>query len=265
VVDGFTAGHFIVRAASVRGDSHRHYGDPRQDAVTAALLGTAEQGVVLGVVADGVSAAQFSHHGAAIACAATVDALNSRVDAIELALNDGDEDRIRFEVVHALDEIAGRIIADAARLDTEPASLSTTIRAVLLPTSGSPWRASFSVGDGGTYRLRRGVWHAITGETVQSAPIIHSTAVHALPEQKFALRCRLWQAEANEVIAVCTDGLSQPLKDSQFADYLSDVWSSSEVPGTIRFLWQIQSRLRTYDDDRAVVCIWEFGTPSPPE
>jgi serine/threonine protein phosphatase PrpC len=148
-------------------------------------------------------------------------------------------------------------------LDAESTSLATTLRVALVPTSGSRYRASFNVGDGDTYRLVGNTWES-SDETksISNQAGVHSTAVHTLPGQSEMLRFKMWQAEQGEVLVVCTDGLSNPLRDEEFAGHLAKEWFR-EPPGTIRFLWQMQSRLRSYDDDRAVACVWETR-PSPP-
>lgn len=265
VVDGFIAGRFAVRAASVRGDRHRHLGSPRQDAMTAALLGTVERGVVLGVVADGVGSAELSHHGATVACATVVAALLEEASTLEAALSTGDKDSLFYHAVHVVDEVASEIEIEAQRLGSDPAALSTTLRVVLLPTGVSPWRVAFSVGDGETYRLIDGKWSAIGRRRESSDAVIHTTAVDALPGCASRMRFGMWEAVPGEIAVTCTDGLSQPLKDPDFSDYLAKEWSTGELPGTLRFMWQMQSRLRTYDDDRAVICVWDRDPSSPQE
>ncbi|MCY0955756.1 protein phosphatase 2C domain-containing protein [Streptomyces sp. H27-H5] len=70
VVDGATHGPLTVRAASVRGDSHRYHAEPRQDAVVVARLGAPgeDTGVLLLGVADGVGSVPRSHLGSHLVC-----------------------------------------------------------------------------------------------------------------------------------------------------------------------------------------------------
>lgn len=263
VVDGFAVARLVVRAASIAGDSHRYGGEPRQDALAVVAFGPGERGLVLAVVADGVGSEPYSHVGADVACKATVAALASRADDVEAALRRGLRDRLYFEVVHVIDEVAGAIEAEAAQLARPSRELAATLRAVLLPTDPEVRvRLAFSVGDGATFRLADSTWKPVRPRSGNDAGVL-STATAVLPLQPQELSVDLWIADPGETTIVCTDGLSEPLRDSQFAELLSDDWGQEEVPGMMRFLWQAQSRSRTYDDDRTVICIWESSTTSP--
>jgi serine/threonine protein phosphatase PrpC len=263
VVDGFAVAGLVVRAASIAGDSHRYGGEPRQDALAVVALGPGNRGLVLAVVADGVGSQPHSHVGAEAACKATVAALASRADDVEAALRGGLRDRLYFEVVHVIDEVATAIGTEAARLGKPGRELATTLRAVLVPTDPEVRvRLAFSVGDGATLRLAGNAWKPVRPRSDDDAGV-HSTATAVLPLQPQELSVDLWIADPGETTVVCTDGLSEPLRDAQFAELLSGDWSQEEVPGMMRFLWQAQSRSRTYDDDRTVICIWESSSTSP--
>ena len=266
VVDGFTAGSLTVRAASVAGDAHRHQGEPRQDAVAAVLVGPPERGLVMGVVADGVGSEPRSHVGAAAACRAAVASLARRAAALEAAIRDLQQDRLYFEVVHLIDEVTRSIEAEAVRISRPPGELATTIRAVVIPTDSTlRGRLAFSVGDGATLRLSDTTWIGIRQQE-STGSVVHDTATAVLPLHPDQLLVDIWSADLGETIVICTDGLSEPLRDRQFAELLAAEWNGATIPGTLRFLWQTQSRLRSYDDDRTVICIWdEPGTTSRPE
>jgi serine/threonine protein phosphatase PrpC len=261
LVDGFTVGALIVRAASIAGDAHRYDGVPRQDALATAVLGPPEHGLVLGVVADGVGSQRYSHVGAAAACKAAVTALVPRSGAIEAALRGGLRDRLHYELVHIADEVAAAIEAEAGRIAGSGEELATTFRAVLVPTDPKVRsRLAFSVGDGATFRLAEGGWTRIRPESTDDNGQVRDNATAVLPLHSAELRVDVWAGDPGDTIVVCTDGFSNLLGEKDFASTLAEDWGIAEVPGMMRFLWQAQSRLRGYDDDRTVICIWERTT-----
>jgi serine/threonine protein phosphatase PrpC len=265
VVDGFAVGTLTVRGASVAGDAHRYDGSPRQDAMATLLLGPPEGGLILAVVADGVGSEPCSHVGAAAACRATAAALAARAGAVETALRAAQLDRLYFEVVHVIDEATARVETEAARLSRPPRELATTLRAVLVPTDREVrTRLAFSVGDGGTLRLADAAWSPVWPAPGQDSGL-HDTSTAVLPLHPEEVRLATWTAAAGEAVIVCTDGFSEPLRDTQFAELLAKEWTGDPRPGTMRFLWQAQARLRSYDDDRTVACIWEAVPMSPAE
>jgi hypothetical protein len=166
-------------------------------------------------------------------------------------------------VVHVIDEAAMAITAEAVRLSRSSRELATTLRAVLVPTDPEVRaRLAFSIGDGATLCLAGGAWKPVRPGIGDDAEV-HVTATAVLPLQPEDLSVDMWTAKPGETTVVCTDGFSEPLRDVEFAALISGDWGQEEVPGVMRFLWQAQSRLRSYDDDRTVICIWERSTTSP--
>jgi serine/threonine protein phosphatase PrpC len=264
VVDGFNVGNLVVRAASIAGDSHRCDGEPRQDAVAVVAFGPRERGLVLAVVADGVGSQRHSHVGADTACKATVAALAARAGDVEAAIRGDLRDRLYFEVVHVIDEVAMAITSEAGRISQPSRELATTLRVVLVPTDPKVRaRLAFSVGDGATLSLAGTAWKPV-GPGFGDGTGVHDTATAVLPLHPQELAVEIWAADPGETIVLGTDGFSEPLRDEEFAELLAADWGQEEVPGMMRFLWQAQSRLRSYDDDRTVICIWESRTTSQP-
>jgi serine/threonine protein phosphatase PrpC len=299
-VDGFSVGALTVRGASVKGDGHRYGGLPRQDAMALCALGSggAANGhdLVAAFVADGVGSASHSHLGAAAACAAAVELCATHRDDLVKAMGRADRHLLLYQFVHIVDATAERLRALAAQHGLPPEAVATTLRALFVPIEqGNRFRAALWVGDGGTFRLRGRGWEpagagggnggrarhgggpadsvgdsgdrAASSRSPASDPagaVVHSTATAALPDGASALQAAFWRADPGETAVVCTDGLSEPLKDRGFAALLEQDWAAAQAPGTVRFLWQAQNRLRSYDDDRTVVCIWERGVPSSP-
>ena len=266
LVNGFAVGMLVVRAASIAGDAHRYEGKPRQDALAAVTFGPGDRGLVLAVVADGVGSQRNSHVGAATACKATVATLAQRARDVETALRGGLRDRVYYEVVHVVNKVAEAIEAEASRQSVSGRELATTFRAVLVPADPEVRaRLAFSVGDGATFRLAETAWTRIQSTAADDDVGVQDTSTAVLPLHPEELRVDMWTADPGDTIVVCTDGFSEPLRDtdSEFASTLAEEWSTVEVPGMMRFLWQAESRLRSYDDDRTVICIWDRGTTSP--
>jgi hypothetical protein len=40
-------------------------------------------------------------------------------------------------------------------------------------------------------------------------------------------------------------------------DFLGSGWGKGAAPGPADFLWQLQYRVKSYDDDRTAVVLWE--------
>jgi hypothetical protein len=69
--DGWATPGIVLRSASLRGDKHRYYRQPRQDAACSVFHEQAS--AIAFAVADGVSSARAAETGAADACHAAVD------------------------------------------------------------------------------------------------------------------------------------------------------------------------------------------------
>jgi len=258
-LDGFTAGAMTVRAVSVKGDRHRHYGEPRQDSFViarAAGIGTTpHDGIVVAVVADGVGSATLSHVGAAIACERVAASVLREHSEFAKVLVAGDTDDAKQHLTRAIDDVCAALNAAAAEAGLAATEVSTTLRGVVASTDPDLLgRLSFQIGDGGTYRLSGTEWKAVDAEPIDGP--IHSTATHALPDHPEQLHVQWWESATDEVIVVGTDGFTGPLGTSEFAALLAEAWGGSAVPDLLRFAWQAQTRARSYDDDRTVAVLW---------
>ncbi|MGX2995813.1 protein phosphatase 2C domain-containing protein [Streptomyces sp. JNUCC 64] len=267
VVDGATHGPLTVRAASVRGDSHRYEGEPRQDALGVTRLGGSapDRGLLLLTVADGVGSAARSHIGSHEMTRLVAFFLDRYADRIEEALRDRDEQTLGALVNSAVGSAAEGLVQRIARREGRPADHSTTLRGVLVPLDPAVrHRGFFAVGDGGAALLRDGVWNVdVFGEEREASGSpegsgIIDTGTAALPGSRFARSLVFGPAEEGDVLVLCTDGLSTPLAgDGGMRDFLAAAWGTGTVPGPVDFLWQLQYRVKSYDDDRTAVCLWE--------
>ncbi|MCX4661341.1 protein phosphatase 2C domain-containing protein [Streptomyces uncialis] len=261
VVDGATYPGLTVRAASVRGDSHRYESGPRQDSLCVARLGGPgeENGLLLLAVADGVGSAARSHVGSQDVCRRIALFLDPYADEVIAALRAGDRPALGALVNSAVGSAAEGLTQRVTQRGGRPAEHATTLRGLLVPLDPElRERAWFTVGDGGAALLRDGVWDTdVFGEEQVGSGVI-DTGTAALPGSRLARSGIHGPAAPGDVFVLSTDGLSTPLAgDAGMRDFLAAAWGQGEVPGPVDFLWQFQYRVKSYDDDRTAVCLWE--------
>jgi serine/threonine protein phosphatase PrpC len=59
-----------------------------------------------------------------------------------------------------------------------------------------------------------------------------------------------------DMLLVCTDGMSNPMRNENVRAQLAEWRGSGRVPSMREFGWQMSYRVKTYDDDRTAVCVW---------
>ncbi|WP_327677930.1 PP2C family serine/threonine-protein phosphatase [Kitasatospora sp. NBC_00458] len=254
VVDGGTFGPVTVRAASVRGDSHRYRAECRQDAVLVFRAGD----LLLLAVADGVGSQPHSQRGSNGIVRMLARQVADRADTLLACLRAGAEVDFASLTAQLVSAAAVELSREAEKEGLSPKSHSTTLRALLVPADpDSTVRGFVSVGDGGLMRLREGVWRNLDEDGDDGSLI--STRTDCLPEAYDHARVRLiTDAAPGDLLVLCTDGLALPLlREPELQEFLADRWGGADVPGLAEFLWQAQVRVRSYDDDRTVVCLWE--------
>lgn len=281
VVDGAELGALTVRAASVRGDSHRWRGECRQDALGVTRLGPAGDGggagaggggagagrqdfagtdaLLLLAVADGVGSAPLSHRGAHAVVAGVARQLDGAAAELADALRAGDGPRFHALADRAVAAAAAELRASA---DGPASAYATTFRALVVPLDPAVRvRGFLGVGDGGLFRLRdRGWWNLEHPATATPGTGVIDTGTEALPDAYQQVDARLLEpSEAGDVLVLCTDGFSGPLAgEKEFREHVAEQWGhTAGVPQPSDFLWHAQTRLKSYDDDRTVICLWE--------
>ncbi|MGX1886006.1 protein phosphatase 2C domain-containing protein [Streptomyces sp. NPDC055287] len=260
VVDGAAYGPLTVRAVSVRGDSHRYLGEPRQDALCVTRIGGPETGeMLLLAVADGVGSARRSHIGSNEVCRLAAAYLDRVAGSLLAVLEAGDGTGFAELADGVVGQIAALLTDRAVRAGQDPGAYATTLRALLVPLDPAVRTRGFlAVGDGGTSLLREGAWQLdITGEEDEGSGMI-DTRTAALPFARTAVTRLIGPARPGDVFVLCTDGLSTPLAgEPEMRAFLGAAWGSGVVPGPADFLWQAQYRVKSYDDDRTAVVLWE--------
>ncbi|MGW4563037.1 protein phosphatase 2C domain-containing protein [Streptomyces sp. NPDC004561] len=250
-VDGAQVGLITVRAASVRGDSHNWEGSCRQDAMTVVRIGPPQAELLLLAVADGVGSAKASHVGSFRITRQAAIHLDREAESIHAALSAQDEGELRA--------IANKAIAGAVSESRLGPEHSTTLHVLLVPTDARiRERVVFSVGDGGLFVLRGDHWEH--GNPAGDSSLL-DTRTEALPHAYRSVKSMMLRTVPGEVLLLGTDGITNPLtqKDPGFADHLAHAWGGPEIPSLSDFLWQAQTRAKSYDDDRTVICVWEDG------
>ncbi|MET9672495.1 protein phosphatase 2C domain-containing protein [Streptomyces sp. NPDC006482] len=263
VLDGAAYPPLTVRAASVRGDSHRYHGEPRQDSLGVSLLGEPGPGELLMLaVADGVGSASLSHVGSSSVCRWAAWALAHHAQELYEALAAGAAAHFAELATFVVERLADRLTLSAKNRSHEPASYATTLRVLLVPRDPSVrTRGLLTVGDGGIALLRDGRWDLDPGGTAEEKGAgdgVIDTRTAALPLSRTA-ETRLLTTRPGDVLVLSTDGLSTPLAgESEMREFFGSAWGGGgSVPEPADFLWQFQYRVKSYDDDRTGAVLWE--------
>lgn len=274
VVDGVTfrdeAGVPVahLRAASIRGLSHRYYGKTRQDAY--AFRTTADGRWLVVAVADGVSAGAYSHVAAEVV---TRDGCRLLADS----LVDGGPGEVDWAGL--LRDLADRIVTcgrdmlvSAGVVDTaEPTDRTvaehmsaTALFAVvgLAPADagGDPGRPVYclAVGDSSAWVLGpdHAPWRPVSHQKADEDGVASSAtfALPLAPDVPPAVKAETLAPGA--AVVLVTDGIGDPLGDGtgEVGRFLAAVWAGP--PGPLEFAAQVDFARRSYDDDRTAVVVW---------
>ncbi|GAA2489164.1 protein phosphatase 2C domain-containing protein [Streptomyces gobitricini] len=289
VLDGARYGTYTLRAASVRGDSARHRGEPRRDALLTARFGSGEAALVLVAVATGPRGAAGAHLAAADACRWIGEAVGRSHERLSEDIRAGRRRDLKSGLHRLTDRSHGRLRARAAGLGLAPGEYTAGLRCLLLTADpGCRTRVFFGVGEGGLFRLRDGVWQdiepsvpepaALTGEpvigygsppaeteqggratmdlgiTTPPAPYVEDPVQP--PAEPFRFRAAV--ARPGDTLLLAGPGLAEPLRgEPALAEELAGRWATGEPPGLAQFLADTQLRVKGYADDRTGVAIWE--------
>ncbi|GGV07789.1 hypothetical protein GCM10010182_28660 [Actinomadura cremea] len=251
VFDGADLDGLTVRAASLRGDDHRYYGEPRQDAVALWTVPLAPGDALLACVADGVGSQPLSHEGSALACRLL------RAE-IERVAGTWEWERAGELITGAVARVASGMTAHAAEAGIDPKALSTTLAALIVdagPGDDPRLAAVLNIGDGAAYRLRDGVLEPVRAAEPDPGGIV-DPRTDALPGSPGTVRPMVDWLRPEEALVLCTDGLSNPMRGAEVREPLVASWSRAEPPGIIEFGWKLAFRAKSYGDDRSAVCVW---------
>lgn len=272
VLDGLTvkdpAGQPVLelRAASVRGLSHRYYGKVRQDEY--AFLGSADGRFLVAAVADGMSVGKFSHHAAKLVtrhgCARLAEFLRGGLppdipwteilqQLANLVLAKGRE-LLRPQLdEHEVDALGPRELANYL-------AATALFVVVDLGTDGAELPAYvLALGDTSAWVLRAGSqWE--NQQPVTNAGAVIASGTWAIPlvptEVGPAVRTTIRPGDA---LLLMSDGVGDPLGDGTGAvgEFLGAVWS--QPPAPLAFAAQVEFARKSFDDDRTAIVLWPLA------
>lgn len=261
VVDGPSLGVVEVRAASVRGISHRAYTRTRQDEYA---LATTDSGHLILVVSDGLGSLEESHRAAAAVCRHGCKAIR------EALVNGGSMESIDW--VEVLNQIAAVIVradvalqsASGGRTSSDGEALQSSMAATALfavveteTEPDTPLAAVIaSYGDCSAWILEGHSWTAVTRLKATEATF-STSAVYGLPTiAEEALEVHQLELPVGGLMVLMSDGVGDPMAngDGQVGAALADAWA--QPPNPLDFARQVGFARKSFDDDRTVVGVW---------
>jgi serine/threonine protein phosphatase PrpC len=258
MLDGACADGLTVRAASVRGDDHRSFGETRQDSFglwmppLAAGAGSSHPRL-LASVADGVGSQPRSHLGSGLVCRILGEEVGPHAESM---LDPRQEGGLIDSCRRVVEAVSRRLQAEAIRRGQPPKALSTTVVAALFGGVTDQGRRAvvFAVGDSSAYVLRAGTFQAVV-DTGADADLAGGTT-DALPDNVGSVLVQVLALSPGDVVVLCTDGLANPMRNDSVRQHLIDWWGHGAAPGLPGFLWQLSFRAKSFGDDRTAVCVW---------
>ncbi len=254
-LDGWTAEHYVVRAASIRGAGHRFWGAPRQDEY--ALMHTPSGGVIA-AVADGVSAAEQSHLGATATARYAGQLLG---EGGTVAGEEIDWNLLAKKVAWQLAaqaEALGLCGAGEDSAATAERMLATTLVCSLVePVDGDGMRVrALSVGDSGLWSIDSGRYTLLVGAKQSTDSPIASSAVSALPRIPVELTVVDRVLDPGAILLMGSDGIGDPLGDGT-GSVGDTLWKALALPPSLLDFARLTDFSReTFDDDRTLIGIW---------
>jgi hypothetical protein len=255
VVDGWASRDFLVRAASVRGYSHRWDGIPRQDDFAVTLH--RRSGAVLVAVADGVSEAPLSHIGAASACHAATTWLSKALDAGTPVEHISWSDLVTHVALTLVQQWRDEFPEVASPPEQQLAT--TLVAGVILPAGPQGATACFTcVGDSGIWLHSQGAFSLISGGKASGLDEVADSAVeYPLPSVSPGPPImRQVNFSRGDVLLVGTDGFGDPLGSGRGEVGRAFSHHLSEPPSPLGLAHLLDFSRETYDDDRTLVAVW---------
>ncbi|WBB80602.1 protein phosphatase 2C domain-containing protein [Micromonospora sp. WMMD882] len=250
-----------LRAASVRGLSHRFYGTVRQD--DYAFRCTADQRYLVAVVSDGVSNSRLSHKAANLV---------ARVGAAEVARMLDQRPPEDLDWPELLRQLSDRVVLLAEKLVEPPPDggrpgygdvarhlAATALFAVvgLRRVDGATPVCLFAVGDSSAWVLRQGVRWEPQQPVKNADSVIATASTDAVPVKRSDFDPPVTTLlHAGDVLVLMTDGVGDPLGDGvgTVGRFLAGMWARPPAP--LAFAAQVDFARRSQDDDRTALAVW---------
>ncbi|MFC9931905.1 protein phosphatase 2C domain-containing protein [Streptomyces sp. NPDC127190] len=261
--DGWSTDDLALRFASVRGTNHRYYRRPRQDAARAAAH--ERTGSVVFAVADGVSSATESHHGAIAVCRASVERILDLLDQVPGPL---DLAAVAPYAAARLGELARWRLGTAGPGTEEVARLfaTTLVAGAVRPTADGPRVELFRVGDSGAWLLDRasGHYRQVFASKTGTDAVLVSNEVAPLPWIPDSLEQAAFRLPDHMVLLTGTDGFGDPLGDGDGAVGALFARHLYEPPPPLWLGHVLDFSRETFDDDRTLLAVWPQAAAVPP-
>jgi serine/threonine protein phosphatase PrpC len=254
-LDGGDLPGLLVRGASLRGEDHRNMGVVRQDSMGMWRVTDGKMAAVLACATDGVSSQPHSHRGAVAICQLLRDLAQEHLSYL-FAAEPGTG--VTFVWQFLADQLARQLSDLAFRQNMDPVTVSATLAAALIEESPAhPAERRYvvlSVGDATAYLLSRAEFTECLADPHEGE--ITESRTWTLPTSVGDVGAAAGILAPGDMLMVCSDGMSNPMRNANVRDQLAQWWSRDQVPGLLEFGWQVGYRARTYGDDRTAVCAW---------
>jgi serine/threonine protein phosphatase PrpC len=254
-LDGADLPGLVVRGASLRGEDHRNTGIVRQDSMGMWRVNDDKMAAVLVCATDGVSSQPNSHRGAVAICQLLRDLAQEHLSHFFKAQPGTDA---KFVWGFVATQLAKQLSELAVRQNMEPVTVSTTLAAALIeenPEHPAERRyVILNVGDATAYLLRGGEFTECLTDPHEGE--ITESRTWTLPTSAGEVGTAAGILGPGDMLMVCSDGMSNPMRNGDVRDQLARWWSDDRVPGLLEFGWQAGYRAKTYGDDRTAVCVW---------
>ena len=262
-----TFGSSAVAAASLRGNKHKLDAKPCQDAfnVQSATDMSGSQYVV-SVLCDGMSSARYSHYGARRTSQVLSDALCRMIESSDFV----DIDYVNANIENVLEYCRLKVIPSeidlfgASGIDpssVEESDFNTTVTFLIAPSTTSNNNSNAIVGcigDSPIFILHgpEGVWEQIG--VIDSPDELVNPATAAFPGS-IAIAIDELVMQKGDVLVAMSDGVGNFINvrgnQTLLGTYLAKQWSTPVNMAT--FVNDVSFDMKSADDDRTVVAIWQ--------
>ena len=262
-----TFGSSAVAAASLRGNKHKLDAKPCQDAFNVqSAIDKSGAKYVVSVLCDGMSSARYSHYGARRTSQVLSDALCRIIENSEIV----DINFVKANIERVLEKCRQNVIPAELDLfgasgidptDAVDSDFNTTVTFLIAPsTEGGMYPKAIvgCIGDSPVFVLHNpeGVWEQVG--VIDSTDELVNPATAAFPGS-IAIAIDELDLRKNDVLVAMSDGVGNFINvrgnQTTLGTYLAKQWSTPVNMAT--FVNDVAFDLKSADDDRTVVAIWQ--------
>jgi hypothetical protein len=262
-----TFGSSAVAAASLRGNKHKLDAKPCQDAFNVqSAKDKSGTKYVVSVLCDGMSSARYSHYGARRTSQVLSDALCRIIENSDIV----DIDFVNANIESVLESCRRKVIPAEIDLfgasgidptDAVDSDFNTTVTFLIAPSTegGKNTKAIVGcIGDSPVFVLHNpeGVWEQIG--VIDSADELVNPATAAFPGS-IAIAIDELDLRQGDALVAMSDGVGNFINvrgnQTLLGNYLAKQWSTPVNMAT--FVNDVSFDMKSADDDRTVVAIWQ--------